>query len=80
MLWKVGLSKNKLHWNMIFLELSGNIIFLFPKTMILFFRRKMKDRLFQTNTWKYDIFCIFGKDGISFSYKYDITILSKKQR
>ena len=40
----------------------------------------MKDRLFQINTWKYDIFCIFGKDGISFSYKYDITILSKKQR
>ena len=39
----------------------------------------MKDRLFQTNTWKYDIFCIFGKDGISFSYKYDITILSKSK-
>ena len=32
------------------------------------------------NTWKYNIFCIFGKDGISFSYKYDITLLSKKQR
>ena len=24
------------------------------------------------------IFCIIGKDGISFSYKYDMTLLSKK--
>ena len=29
---------------------------------------------------KYDIFCIFRKDGISFSYKYDTALLSKKQR
>ena len=28
-------------------------------------------------TWKYDIFFIFGKDGISFSDKYDINLLSK---
>ena len=32
------------------------------------------------NTWKYNIFCIFGKDGIYFSCKYDNTLLSKKQR
>ena len=25
-----------------------------------------------------EIFCIFVKNGISFSYKYDITLLSKK--
>ena len=32
------------------------------------------------NTWKYNIFCIFDKDGIYFSCKYDNTLLSKKQR
>ena len=31
------------------------------------------------NKWKYDVFCIFGKDGISFSYKHEITLLPKKQ-
>ena len=31
-------------------------------------------------TWKYDIFCTFGKDCISFSYRYDITFLWKKKR
>ena len=41
---------------MIFLVLSGKMIFLFPKNIILFFRRKMKDDLSQKNTWKYDIF------------------------
>ena len=46
----------KLHWNMIFLVLSGKMIFLFPQNIILFFRRKMKDDLSQKNTWKYDIF------------------------
>ena len=37
----------KSHWNMIFLVLSGKMIFLFPENMILFFRRKMKDNLYQ---------------------------------
>ena len=46
----------RLRWNMIFLVLSGKMIFLFPENMILFFRRKMKDDLSQKNTWKYDIF------------------------
>ena len=32
------------------------------------------------NSSKYDVFCIFGKDGTSFSYKYDITLLSKKAK
>ena len=36
---------NKLRWNMIFLVLSGKMIFLFPKNMILHVRRKMKDDL-----------------------------------
>ena len=33
--------------------------------MILLFRQKMKDDLSQKNTWKYHVFSIFGKDGIS---------------
>ena len=37
----------KSRWNMIFLELSGKMIFLFPENMILFFRRKRKDDLSQ---------------------------------
>ena len=39
-----------------FLVLSGNMVFLLPKNMILFFRRKMKDDLSQEKTWKYDAF------------------------
>ena len=35
----------KLRWNMIFLVLSGKMIFLFPENMILHVRRKMKDDL-----------------------------------
>ena len=46
----------KLHWKMIFLVLSGKMIFLFPENMILHLRRKMKDDLSQKNTRKYDIF------------------------
>ena len=53
-------------------------IFIFPENMTLLFRWKMKDHLPQKNTWKYISF-ISCKDGISFSYKYDITFLSRKQ-
>ena len=42
---------------MIFLLLSGKMIFLFPENMI-FFRHKRKDDLSQKNTWKY---CTFFK-------------------
>ena len=35
----------KLSWNMIFLVLSGKMIFPFPENMILHFRRKMNDDL-----------------------------------
>ena len=50
-------------WSMIFLILSGKMIFLFPENMILPPRRKMKDDISQkktkkktTTTWKHDIF------------------------
>ena len=56
---------------MIFLLLSQKMILLFPENMILFFRRKVKDNLFQQKkerkkirTWKYDVFCIFGKKSL----------------
>ena len=48
--------QKKSHWNMIFVVLSGKMIFLLPENMILLFRRKMKDDLSQKNIWKYDIF------------------------
>ena len=51
----------KLRWNMIFLVLSGKIMFLFPENMILYLRRKMKDDLSQKNTRKYDIFFKLSK-------------------
>ena len=43
---KVVFPKN-LYWNMIFLVLSGKMIFLFPENMILTAKRKMKDDLSQ---------------------------------
>ena len=46
----------KSRWNMIFLVLSGKMMFLFSKNMILLFRHKLKDDLSQKNMWKYDIF------------------------
>ena len=30
--------------------------------------------------YKYNIFCKLGKDDISFSYRYDITLLPKKAK
>ena len=41
---------------MIFLVLSGKMIFLFLENMILHLIRKMKDHLSQKNTQKYDVF------------------------
>ena len=68
----------KLYWNIIFLVLSGKI-FLFSKNMILFFRMKIKDDLSQKNTWKYDNFYIFGKDGISFSKNMTLPFSQKSK-
>ena len=61
---------------MIFLVLSGKMIFLFPENMILFFRHKRKDDISQKNVWKNDIFfkCMFWKDGLSkkFAPEHDL--------
>ena len=45
-----------LHWNMIFLVLSGKMIFLFPENMILRLKRKMKDNLSQNKIHENMIF------------------------
>ena len=58
----------KLHWYMIFLVLSGTV-FLFPRNMILSFRRKRKCDLSQKNTRKLIVSCI--------SERKIITILRK---
>ena len=56
----------KSHWNMIFLVLSGKMIFLFPENMILFFRRKMKDNLYQKKYMEIWYFLqMFRKDSLS---------------
>ena len=58
----------KWHWNVIFLVFSVNIIFLFPKNIILFLRRKRKDDLSQKKKKKIMRICflqMFWKDGFS---------------
>ena len=51
---------------MIFLVLSGKMIFLFPENMILFFRRKMKDDLSQKKYMEIWYFLQMPrKDGLS---------------
>ena len=63
----------KLHWNMIFLVSSTKMAFLFRKYCMIVFPWTENERWsFSKHTWKYDVFCMFGKDGISFSYKYEI--------
>ena len=46
----------KSRWNVIFLVLSGKMLFLFTENMILIIGQKMKDDLSQKNTWEYDNF------------------------
>ena len=60
---------------MIFLVLSGNMIFLFPENMILFFRQKMKDDLSQEIHGNM-IFSVYMYK----CYKYDIILLPKKSK
>ena len=50
---------------MIFLVLSGKMIFLFPEKMIVFFRRKMKDNLSRKKYMEIWYFLqMFWKDGL----------------
>ena len=61
-------------WNMIFLVLSGKIVF-FRKIWYFFFGRKMKDDLSQEKHGNM-IFSVYMHK----CYKYDITPLQKNQR
>ena len=66
---------------MIFLGLSGNMIFIFPENMILFFRRKKKYGVFKIPFQKSGnmiFFVISGKMLFLFSRKYDISSLDGK--
>ena len=65
--------QKKLRWNMVFLVLSGKMIFLFPENIILFFRRKMKDDLSQGIHGNM-IFSVYMYK----CYKYNITLPKKK--
>ena len=68
---------------MIFSVLSGKMIFIFPETIILFFRRKMKDDLSQTKYMKIWFFLqMFWKDDLSKKRSYwnmvFLVLLSRK--
>ena len=65
----------ELHWNMIFLVLSGKMMFLFPENIILFFRQKIKDDLSQKIHGNM-IFSVYMYK----CYKYEITFLSEKAK
>ena len=41
------------HGNTIYLVLSGKMIFIFSKNIILFYKGEMKGHISQKNTWKY---------------------------
>ena len=63
---------------MIFLVLSGKIIFLFPENMILLPERKMKDDLSQKNTWKCDDIFFRCSEKLVFSkiaLEYDLSCI-----
>ena len=66
---------NRSHWNMIFLILSGKMIFCFTRKYdIFFFRRKMKDDYSQ------EIHGMIFSVYMYKCYKYDITLLPKNER
>ena len=63
---------------MIFLVLSGKMIFLFPENMILFFRQKMKDDLSRKKYMEIWYFLqMFWKDGLfkKICLEYDISCI-----
>ena len=51
--------QKKLRWNMIFLVLSGKMVFFFREGMIFFLWTENERWSFSRNTWKYDIICIY---------------------
>ena len=76
MFWKDSISK-KSHWNMILLLSSRKMAFVSAENMVFILRTKNERWSFSKNAWKYDVFCIFGKDDLSFPYKYDFLNIQK---
>ena len=50
-------QKGLLRWGMIFIVLSGNMVF-FPQNMIFFPWKESERRGFPRSTWKYEIICV----------------------
>ena len=69
-----GLSKIKLHWDMIFLVLSGKMVFIFQK-IYYFCGWKMKDD-FSQEVHGNMIFSVY----LYKCYKYDITLVQQKNQ
>ena len=65
----------KLYWNMIFLISWEKMAFIFPVNGIFFTDGKWK-MIFLKKYMEIWCFLYIGKGGISFSYKYEITLLS----
>ena len=59
---------------MIFPVSSGKMEFLFVENMIF-----LERWYFSKNTWKYDIFCILGKDGIFFPTNMKLSLCQKSK-
>ena len=82
--WRDGLSKKNRTRIWSFLHHQEKWYFFSRKYDLILWteneRYKGKKRKIKKNTWKYDVFSILGKYGISSSYKLDITPLSKKQK
>ena len=63
----------RLHRNMIFLVLSGKIVF-FSQKMMFFLWKENERSSFSRNTWKYGIFCMYVQ-----IYKRDTTPLCQNK-
>ena len=78
---KMVFPKN-LHWNMIFLALSGKMIFLFPKNLMLLFRQKVKDDFSQKKKKKekYEFLQRLQKDSLSKQWRWNMILLVSSEK
>ena len=65
---------------MIFLLSLGQMIFLFPKNIIFFLLTENERWSFSKNRWKYDVFSVCGKDGISFATNMKLPFCQKSKK
>ena len=73
----------KLHWNMIFLGLSGKTVFLLLENMIFFLLMKIERWSFSRNTWnmKFSVYTCrcYKQDIVPLCQKKSKSILSRKK-